>query len=80
MSDWELEHSPDGYFDVMKSDEVTAMLEEIGVKAESMAGTGYAKRKNVGKTRTSVTIKPETKDAKKDNRKNNTLLKVFGGI
>ena len=43
-------------------------------------GDGYAADDGyVGKTRASAIVYPSTSEARSDNYRNNTLLKVFGG-
>ena len=64
---------------LLKGDGVMA---ECGRQAEGIArraGNGYACDPYSGKTRGNVSVYPESREAKRDNLRNNTLLKAIRG-
>lgn len=76
---WDFEHNWKGYQALMKSAGVKAMLQPYAEKQKSNLGSGYETYTERGQTRWGVNVWPKTKKAKKDNLKNNTLLKSLGG-
>ena len=79
---WIFKHDPKGYFELMKSEEMQAVLDECGSKVYnalplSVAKT-YEKEIVTGVTRCNATIRATSYIAKKENLKNNTLLKALG--
>lgn len=79
---WIFKHDPKGYFELMKSEKMQAVLDEYGSKVYnalplSVAKT-YEKEIVTGVTRCNATIRATSYIAKKDNLKNNTLLKALG--
>lgn len=72
---FKFELNRDGVRDLLKGQ---AMQEHLGNKARSAAascGAGYEASTYVGKNRANASISAETHKAKKDNLKNNTILK-----
>ena len=80
------EHNPDGFFELMKSDEMVAILEGYGSTVMNIAndsghaGDQYEMTTNVGQTRASVKVKAANIHAVKSNLKYNTLLKALGSV
>lgn len=79
---WVFKHNPEGYFELMKSNAMLTVLEEFGVKALSALPQSIDKTYEMsmvtGQTRSNVTIRATSYAARKDNLKNNTLLKALG--
>lgn len=69
-----------GIGEVLKSTEVIDLLESKAKQIQMRAGEGYEVTTYIGKSRANVSVKAETKKAKRDNSKNNTLLKAMGGL
>lgn len=65
-----------GVASLMKSAEMQAVLEEKATAVRNRAGEGYKQDTFVGKTRANAMVYADTYQAKKDNMKNNTLLKA----
>ena len=64
---------------MLKSDEIAEVCEEeakaIQATAQAISGEEYGIRKVKLKTRVGYNVYPESKEAKKDNFENNTLMK-----
>lgn len=72
-----IELNSDGIVELLKSDEIMAVLKEQGEAMLSRLGDGYAMNEyNKGKSRANVSVYAETQEAYKDNMNNNTLLKA----
>ena len=65
-----------GVRDLLRSDEMQAVLQEHGEAIMGRLPEGYEMDDFVGKNRRNVQIKAESLDAIDDNMKNNTLLKA----
>lgn len=65
-----------GVASLMKSAAMQAVLEEKATSVRNRAGEGYKQDTFVGKTRANAMVYADTYQAKKDNMKNNTLLKA----
>lgn len=65
-----------GIADLMKSDEMQAILNEKATAIRNRCGDGYEQDVYVGKNRANAMVSAESVKAKKDNLKNNTLLKA----
>ena len=52
------------------------MLNKEATAIKRRCGPGYEQDSHVGKTRVNVMVYPRTYQAKKDNKRNNTLLKA----
>lgn len=61
---------------LMKSNQMQGVLEEKATGVGNRAGEGYKQDIYVGKTRANAMVYADTYQAKKDNMKNNTLLKA----
>ena len=68
-----------GLNELMKSSEMQAILSEKGSQVAKRAGDGYNYRTHVADFVAITNVYPETKEAAKDNYKNNTLLKALNG-
>lgn len=61
---------------LMQSDQMQAVLSEKASQISSRAGVGYRQDTYVGKNRANAMVWADTHQAKRDNMKNNTLLKA----
>ena len=80
MNKYKFELNSEGVKELLKSAEMQAVLNEYASSVSNIAGNGYTVSKFVGKNRANVSIKAVTRKAKKDNLKNNTLLKALGSV
>ena len=62
--------------DLMKSEAMQAMLAKHADDIRGRAGPGYGQDTHVGKNRANAMVFADTYEAKRDNLKNNTLLKA----
>lgn len=65
-----------GVGQLLKSPEMMSILEEKATEIRQTAGDGYAQDTYVGKTRANASVYADSYEARKDNFKNNTLLKA----
>ena len=63
----------------LKSEPVQKMISERANEIASRAETGYEADTQIGQKRATGRVKAATAKAKKDNKKNNTLLKAVRG-
>lgn len=68
-----------GVIQMLKSDEMEAALNTYGEKVAGRAGNGYGHKSIMSGDRVKCFVSAETDKAKRDNMKNNTLLKALGG-
>lgn len=61
---------------LMKSPEMQAILESKAKVIRSRVGDGYTQDVYVGKNRANAMVSADSWEAKRDNMKNNTLLKA----
>lgn len=66
-----------GFRALLKSPEISAVVAEKAEEIANRAGTGYASDIRSGKGRAVALVYPKTAKAKRDNLKNNTLLKAM---
>lgn len=66
----------DGVGQLLKSSEMQGVLKEKATGIKNRAGEGYAQDVYVGKTRANAMVYADSYKAKRDNKKNNTLLKA----
>lgn len=83
MSDFRFELNRSGVRDMLRSEEMQNILgglaEDVLNNAQSQSGqNGYVKTVYVGKNRANASVHAETLLAKRENSKNNTLLKALG--
>lgn len=67
-----------GLNELMKSQEVQAVLDEAGERVAQIAGDGYEASGKTGHYIGFSNVKPVDKKAEKDNYENNTLIKALG--
>ncbi|WP_430597002.1 hypothetical protein [Enterococcus sp. DIV0174] len=73
-SKFKLNHS--GVGQLLKSAEMQGVLAEKATAIKNRAGEGYGQDVYVGKTRANAMVYADSYKAKRDNMKNNTLLKA----
>lgn len=76
MSKMQFKLNRSGVADLMKSDGMQKVLEKKASEIKNRCGEGYEQDIFVGKNRANAMVRAETYEAKKDNAKNNTLLKA----
>ncbi len=64
-----------GVAELMKSGNMQSILKKQATEIRNRAGIGYQQDIHVGKNRANAMVWAETTEAKKDNLKNNTILK-----
>lgn len=67
-----------GVRELLQSDEMVGVLQSYAQSASASLGAGYEITTMVGKNRANARITAVTSEARKDNSKNNTLLKAVG--
>ncbi|MDG6113751.1 hypothetical protein [Lactococcus formosensis] len=65
-----------GVSSLMKSTEMQELLKEKASAVKQRCGPGYSQDLYVGKNRANAMVFAETYEAKRDNKKNNTILKA----
>ena len=68
-----------GVRELMKSKGMLGICTEHADAVQSRAGEGYEVTTYIGKNRANASVMAATYKARKDNLKNNTLLKALGG-
>lgn len=76
MSKFSFKLNRQGVAELMKSQAMQNVLKEHATAIKDRAGDGYEQDIYVGKNRANAMVKAETFKARKDNSKNNTLLKA----
>ena len=76
MSNFVFKLNRQGVAELMKSQEMQDILKKHATTIKDRAGDGYEQDIHVGKNRANAMVKAETFKARKDNSKNNTLLKA----
>ncbi|WEL48452.1 hypothetical protein P0G38_05125 [Enterococcus casseliflavus] len=76
MANMKFKLNRSGVASLMKSTAMQGVLEEKATAIRNRAGEGYKQDTFVGKTRANAMVYADTYQAKKDNLKNNTLLKA----
>ena len=76
MSNFVFKLNRKGVAELMKSQEMQGILKEHATTIKNRAGDGYEQDIYVGKNRANAMVKAKTFKARKDNSKNNTLLKA----
>ncbi len=68
----------DGVRSLLRSAEMQAICEQHASNARSKLGDGYEVSTFVGKNRCNASVKAVSKKARKENMKDNTILKAIG--
>lgn len=77
MASTKVKLSYTGIGQLLRGEEMKALMEQFGSDRAHRAGEGYNFRVHNTGQRQAANIYPETREAVKDNLKNNTLLKVL---
>lgn len=76
MSNFVFKLNRAGVRELLKSQEMQGILKDHATTIKNRAGDGYEQDIYIGRNRANAMVKAETFKAKKDNSKNNTLLKA----
>lgn len=76
MSKFKFELNRSGVRALMQSEEMQSILKDKANNALNSLGEGYKSDIHVGKNRANVMVYADTYKAKKDNLKNNSILKA----
>lgn len=76
MSKFKFELNRSGVRDLMQSDEMQSILKDKANNALNSLGQGYKTDSYVGKNRANAMVYADTYQAKRDNLKNNSILKA----
>ena len=79
MADVRIELNSDGVKALLKSAEMKQICKEHAEAIAKRAGDGYEVDTYTGRTRVNAQVTAVTNKAKRDNMKNNTLLKAVRG-
>lgn len=79
MSKVEIKLNRAGVRELLRSQEMGAIVREHADAVAGRAGGGYKVTVFTGKNRVNASVKATTTAARRDNLKNNTLLKAVGG-
>ncbi len=74
-----VELNKEGVRSLLKSDEMKSICQEHARAIMNRAGSGYEVSSYVGTNRVNSSVIASTYQAKKDNMKNNTLIKAVSG-
>lgn len=67
-------------FDEIRREPSRALREEYGRKILAIAGEGYEMRASSGRSRDRLNVYAATAAAKRDNARNNTLVRALGSV
>jgi len=76
MSNWKIKLNSAGVRELLKSQEMQAVLTAKASGIRTRCGDGYNQDMHVGKNRANAMIWADTKEARADNSENNTILKA----
>lgn len=76
MAKMKFKLNSDGVRELLKSQEMQSVLIEKATGIKNRCGEGYTQDVYVGKNRANAMVKAGTYQAKRDNLKNNTILKA----
>lgn len=79
MSKTKFQLNRKGVAELMKSKEMQGILTEYASGVKNRCGDGYEQDIRVGKNRANAMVWAESSKAKRDNMKNNTILKAVRG-
>ena len=78
MNKLKVELNSEGIQELLKSNEMHAILTEYAANVAQQAGAGYTFAVHEFHDRAGANVYPDTPEASRDNYENNTLLKVIG--
>jgi hypothetical protein len=68
-----------GVRELLRSEQMKNICKEHVENAKNKLGNGYEVTTHIGKNRVNASIRAESSEARKDNLKNNTILKAVNG-
>ena len=68
-----------GVRELLRSQEAMSVVSDYAMRVQSRCGEGYEVTYMTGKSRVNASVAAMTPEARRDNAKNNTLLKARGG-
>ena len=77
MANVRVELNREGVRELLRSDEMKEICESYANNAQARLGNGYEVSSMVGKNRVNAQIKAVSYKAKRDNMKNNSILKAL---
>ena len=80
MSNLKFKLNRSGVRKLMRSEEMKKALASQAYRAKHHLGDGYAVSTRTGKNRANAEISAVTQEARKDNLKNNTILKAVSSL
>ena len=79
MAKTKFELNRSGVRELLRSPEMMAVCQDYANRALSSLGDGYEVSTMTGRNRVNAEVRAETFEARKENLKNNTILKALGG-
>lgn len=76
MAKMKFELNRQGVAELMKSEAMQSVLSDKARAIRDRCGDGYEQMVYVGRNRANASVKAVTRKARRDNKKNNTLLKA----
>lgn len=76
MSNFKFKLNRSGVAELMKSPEMQAILQDHASAIRNRCGSGYKQDIYVGRNRANASVIAKSAKAKRDNKKNNTILKA----
>lgn len=76
MSNFKFKLNRSGVAELMKSSEMQAILQDHASAIRNRCGSGYKQDIYVGRNRANASVIAKSAKAKRDNKKNNTILKA----
>lgn len=77
MSSFKFKLNKEGVRDLLQSSQMVEVLEDHARATLSSLGEGYTSSTYIGKNRANVAVSAESFQAKRENSKNNTILKAL---
>lgn len=78
MSNFEIELNSNGIKQLLRSSEMMGVCKELAAGIQKKCGSGYEMDTYTGSGRVNASVFASDASAKKDNAKNNTILKALG--
>lgn len=78
MDDFRIELNESGIIELLTSREMKNLCKQYASQALAQLGDGYSMSEHTGPKRVNVEISADTPKAKKENLKDNTILKALG--
>ena len=79
MGKFRFELNSEGVKELLRGNDMQAICREYADNAVSSLGDGYEATTHVGRTRCNASVIATTYEARRENAKNNSILKAVGG-